>query len=68
VKALDEAAREIGVALAECGADPASRLVGELAGTLAELADVPAPRRRWRLWPMRRGHGRGPGAHSARRD
>jgi hypothetical protein len=56
VKALEEAAREIGVALAECGADAASPLVGELAGTLAELADEPAPRRRrWRLWPMRRG-------------
>jgi len=68
VKALEEVAREIGVALEECGADAASPLVAELAGTLAELADEAAPhRKRRRLFPERRGHGRAPAAGRARR-
>lgn len=51
--ALERIAREIGVALSECGAGEGSPLVGELAETLEELGREPFPR--------------GAGRHRARR-
>jgi len=55
VTAVDRTAREIGLALGDCGSSDASTLVEEIAAVLAELADEPPRRGR------RRRKFRGPG-------
>ena len=52
--ALERVAREAGIALAECGAEESSTLVGELAETLSELAREPSSREARRPGRLRR--------------
>jgi len=51
---LERIARDIGVALAECGAEESSTLVAELADTLHGLAREPSAREGERRGPRRR--------------
>jgi len=54
VTALERIARDIGIALGECGAEESSTLVGEVAESLSDLAREPSVREDRRQRPPRR--------------